>query len=176
MKTETRALNILVLSSVTLLMSCGGQPNDSFVADADFHAARDACLSAYPGTDAQIPVQVCPAGPPGSPPNDCSDMDAGDSAITQCLSEVDDCVERDAIITMEAAKCIALESGLPAGLFPLRASLVYHHGLQKVVWNVTAQTSGESDRGCGSGGPIRTLDAETGIPSQAVMHQWQILC
>ena len=82
METVFRAIGFPALSAVIyLLVSCGGEPNDSFIADEDFIAARDACLSTYPGSDAHIPVQTCPSGPPGSPPNDCSDIDAGDSAI-----------------------------------------------------------------------------------------------
>lgn len=49
-------------------------------------------------------------------------------------------------ISREAAECVARTAGLPAGLRPWRANLVYNVRHKTVIWGVESMTSSQSDR------------------------------
>jgi hypothetical protein len=63
-------------------------------------------------------------------------------------------------LSKEAALCLAQSNGLEAGLGPWSVALVYHHGHERVVWNVMNVTNDDGAAGY-SGGNL-TLDATDG--------------
>lgn len=64
-------------------------------------------------------------------------------------------------ISKNAASCIAERSGFEAGLEPWSVALVYHHGHERVVWNVMNVTN---DAGAeGFSGAALALDATDGV-------------
>jgi hypothetical protein len=63
-------------------------------------------------------------------------------------------------MTREAAICVAKTLHLATGIAPWKVGLVFHHGLQSIVWNVDNTLT---DDGMGSqSGDAWSVDAITG--------------
>ncbi len=100
--------------------------------------------------------------------------DGRPSVVATCQAEGGMSCDIDTIITRESALCIAEDLGLPPGIGDITASLVYHHGHDRPVWNLSNLLSSTPD-GCEANGQAFTIDASTGAPLN-IETEWNAFC
>lgn len=133
--------------------SATAQRDDDVLADE--RAQR--CVREHPASQAEMDAALDASNAIG----DCVSDDGMCQASSECVGAVEDRVcEPKAVLGIDAAECVALAAGLSSGLHGLQASLTYHFGQRRIVWNVRNVTS-ESPGG-GSRGEGLTIDAVTG--------------
>lgn len=79
---------------------------------------------------------------------------------SECVASGGTGCEASRFISKEAASCLAELNDFEAGLEPWSIALVYHHGHQRVVWNVTNVVNDGGREGYSGG--VLTLDATDG--------------
>lgn len=130
------------------------------------------CLDQFPATseadfasDGEGTCAVAPTATTTStcPPTTRADVEA------QCADAGAPC-DGTIAVGHDAAVCVAQEAGLADGLSGLRATLLYHNGYQRPVWNV--QNTLVDQSGSSSGEAV-TVDAATGDALETT--QWQAM-
>jgi hypothetical protein len=128
-------------------------------AEADGDGGRD-CISEHPP---ESPLDVGDVDVASPAPGSTAPESAAPTALTiaaECVMNDGSGCDASRFISRDAASCLAELNGLEAGLEPWRVALVYHHGHDRVVWNVMNRLN---DRGReGYSGGVLTLDATDG--------------
>lgn len=120
------------------------------------------CINNYPiikGYGFESDPRNCVSGPPGSPAPECPPI-TPESTAEKCAANGHPC-NAACIMTRDSAICIAEANGLAKGLEDdYRVQLVYHHGVEGPVWNISNLLE---DKGFdGQRGEVISVDAITG--------------
>jgi len=130
-------------------------------AEEEQQADVAACIADNPPLDEnawQGDNDTCPQPPPGDPPVECPDV--RDQVVASCASEGVSC-DPDEFIIRDAALCLAELAELAPGLLDWEASLVFHFGPVRPVWNVN-NTTVVGNPECNREGDTLMFDAVTG--------------
>ncbi|HEU4580263.1 MAG TPA: hypothetical protein VFS67_18535 [Polyangiaceae bacterium] len=120
----------------------------------------EACIADHPpGVPFDVGDVVVASPPPGSNLPEPAPPSAADIAQECALSGGAGC-DPEAFISKAAASCIATLHEFSPGVEPWQIALTYHHGHERVVWNVMNQTA--ADGSDGYGGEVLTIDATEG--------------
>jgi hypothetical protein len=118
------------------------------------------CIADNPPADPfDVGDVVVPSPAPGSvgpapvPPS-------ADTIAAECVASGGTGCDPSRFISKAAASCLAESSGFEAGLEPWSLALVYHHGHDRVVWNVMSVVNDGGREGYSGG--VLTLDATDG--------------
>lgn len=123
-------------------------------------AGTGACIDGNPpGDPFDVGDVVVPDRAPGST-GPALEPPTAAAIASECVASGGTGCEASRFISKEAASCLAELNEFEPGLEPWSVALVYHHGHDRVVWNVVNVTNDESAEGY-SGGSL-TLDATDG--------------
>ena len=144
-----------MLVCLALLFGCSALGDRDQATLPDERAQR--CVSEHPTTPSEMQAVLDES----HVIDDCEGDDGACQASTECTGTVEarEC-EPETVLSRGAAACVATAAGLQQGLRDVQASLTYHVGLRRIVWQVQNVTSASID-GRSSGTGI-TIDAVTG--------------
>jgi hypothetical protein len=146
---EMRAASFSLVMLVSL--GCAGKSEDAEV---------QGCVSDHPAAEPFDVGDVTVASPaPGSTAPAAAPPTAA-SIAAECTANAGSGCDPARFISKGAAACVAALNGFEVGLAPWQVALVYHHGLDTVVWNVMNELQ---DNGAeGYSGATLTLSATDG--------------
>lgn len=135
----------------------GTVAEDGTVAEGD---GTGSCIDGNPpGDPFDVGDVVVPDRAPGST-GPALEPPTAATIASECVASGGTGCEASRFISKEAASCLAELNDFEAGLERWSVALVYHHGHNRVVWNVMNVTNDEGAEGY-SGGSL-TLDATDG--------------
>ena len=150
-----------LLLSLIACVACGSTDDDAGETNAGSTVAS--CKQKYSpaagyGWEDDLRIATSPPGDAAPPPA----PDPLDETIAECQAagEPPSVCDASAVMTHDAAICVAELLGLAPGIAGLKAGIVFHHTERRIVWNV--QNTLYSEPGGSEGGESLRIDAITG--------------
>lgn len=159
----------LVYVAGLVLLGCEEEADSPY--DDETVAACVADNHPEDGHDWYSDEQICPSGPPGSPPSECPPVTP--QSVAEACEENGVTCDPDAFITRDAAICVARAEGLAEGVAAWDVHLVYHHHYQRPLWSVS-NTTLDDPADCHQAGEQLSIDAETG--EVLARLDWSSIC
>lgn len=156
-KIMKRRWSIACVATVAAAAGCSSDGKGSSTAQSTAESCREEFSPDKGfGYDDDLRVSTSPAGDAAPPPS----PSALEEAVDACAADgADDC-DPAGILTHDAALCVARGLGMPEGIEPLQAGLIYNSRHRRIVWNV--ENVLHSTPGGSRDGDAWTIDATKG--------------